>query len=314
MKYDKKKNLKQLLALLCGAVLLLAACAPAAAGEEAPQMLTFRDDLGRTISLDGYPDRIVSTSPSLTEMLYFVGAGDTLVGRDDFSVYPDEALEAPSFGSLFTDIPAETILGMEPDLVLAAEIISSEQVQALEDLGLTVYWQSNPENFEDLYANILDMAALVGKSEAAAPLVSELGERVVAVEMAVAGAEETPLVFYELDGTDPNNPWTAGSGTFVDLVVNAAGGANAAATLQGDYAQISVEALIQQNPDFIILGDSDFGMTPEIVAARGGWDGMKAVQNGYVFPFNSNLLSVPGPRLVDGLEQIARIIHPDLFP
>ena len=318
------KNTCFSLALLGAAALLLAACAPAVATTlaaaqaptDTPQgPLTFTDDMGRTITLDKYPQRIVSTSPSLTETLFFVGAGDTLVGRDDFSVYPDAVLDVPSFGSLFADFPAEAILGMQPDLVLAAQIISPDQVKTMEDLGLTVYWQSNPQSFDDLYSNIQDIAALVGKTDEVKSAVTGLELRVQAVEDTVATAAEKPVVFYELDATDPNNPWTAGTGSFIDLVLTSAGAVNAGAVLQGDFAQISVESLIQQNPDYIILGDSDFGgVTPEMVAARGGWDTMPAVENGNVFAFNSNLLSLPGPRLVDGLEAVARIIHPELYP
>src|SRR3990172_2694350 len=208
---------------LLGALLLLAGCAPAAEEpatlepvptaqpeeEEVSETLTFVDDLGRTITLDAYPERIVSTSPSLTEMLFAVGAGDTLTGRDDFSVYPEAALAVPSFGSLFADFPAETILGMEPDLVLAAEIIPAEQVQAMEELGLVVYWQANPTSFEGLFENINDLAALVGKTENAEALIADLDARVKAVQELAAGAETTPVVFYELDATDPSNPWTA---------------------------------------------------------------------------------------------------------
>ncbi|MEX1275498.1 MAG: helical backbone metal receptor [Bacteroidota bacterium] len=336
-KRSKKTNLPVLLA---ATALLLAACSPATvvepAATEAVEMsqpvegqdvedrpgedatavadvMTFTDDLGRTITLDGYPQRIVSTAPSLTEMLFAIGAGDRLVGRDDFSVYPEEAMAAPSFGSLFADFPAEAILAMEPDLVLAAQILSQDQVQAMEDLGLTVYWQANPTSFEELYANIDDLAALVGKAEEADALNADLAARVIVVLETIAAADTAPVVFYELDGTDPSNPWTAGAGTFVDLVITQAGGLNAAYALSGDFAQISVEALIEENPEYIVLGDSDFGMTPEIVAARGGWDVMLAVVAGNILPFDSNTLSVPGPRLVDGLEAMARIIHPELF-
>lgn len=332
MKNGKTPRLVSLLALLALVALPLLSACSAATGTEAPAdqapavqepatqepatpaPMAFVDDMGRTITLDAYPERIVSTSPSLTEMLFAVGAGDKLVGRDDFSVYPEEVADVPSFGSLFSDFPAEAILAMQPDLVVAAQIISEEQVQALEDLGLTVYWQANPTSFEDLYKNINDLAGLVGKSDNASALVSDLEARVSAVQATVADAETTPVVFYELDATDPNNPWTAGGGTFIDLIINMAGGANAGAALEGDYAQMSVEALIEQDPTYIILGDSDFGgVTPEMVAARGGWDVMSAVANGEVHIFDSNLLSVPGPRLVDGLEQVARIIHPELF-
>ncbi len=317
-------------ALLTRAALLLAACAPQAAAPttapvaEAPTSapaptatedtsITLTDDFGRTITLAAPPTRIVSTAASLTETLFALGAGDLVVGRDEFSVYPEAALDIPIFGSLWGDFPAEGILGLEPDLVLAAEIISADQIAALEALGLTVYWQKNPLTFEDLYQNVREIGALTGRTAEAEALAGEMQTRVDAVLATVAAAETQPVVFYELDATDPNNPWTTGSGTFIDLIITSAGGVNAAAALQGDYAQISVEALIEQNPDFIILGDADFGMTPELVAARGGWNLMTAVLQNQVYPIDSNTMSVPGPRLVDGLETVARLLHPELF-
>lgn len=310
--------------LLALPALLLAACAPQAPAEaptSAPAptaepvdtSITLTDDFGRTITLAAPPTRIVSTAASLTEMLFAIGAGELVVGRDDFSVYPEAALAVASFGSLWGEFPAEAILGMQPDLVLAAEILSADQVQALEALGLVVYWQKNPLSFEDLYDNVREIGALTGRTAEAETLAGEMQARVDAVIETVAAAETTPVVFYELDGTDPNNPWTAGSGTFIDLIIQSAGGVNAAAALEGDYAQISVEALIEQNPDYIILGDADFGMTPELVAGRGGWNLMAAVLQNNVYPIDSNTMSVPGPRLVDGLETLARLIHPQLF-
>lgn len=303
------------------AALLLAACSPQPAPANTPvptaepidTTITLVDDMGRTVTLAAPPQRIVSTAASLTEILYAIGAGDLLVGRDDFSVYPETVASVPSFGTLWGDFPAEAILGMQPDLVLAAEILSAEQVQALEDLGLAVYWQANPITFEDLYANIQEIATLTGRATEAEALVADLESRVNSVLETVSAAETTPIVFYELDATDPSNPWTAGSGTFVDHIITFAGGVNAAAALEGAFSQLSLEALIAVNPDFIILGDADFGVTAEQVTARGGWDQTAAVLNGDIYPINSNWMSVPGPRLVDGLEAVARIIHPELF-
>jgi iron complex transport system substrate-binding protein len=298
--------------LLAG--LMLSACSPAESLEQPdPGAITLIDDLGRTVVLNGTPRRIVSTAPSLTEILFAIGAGDLVVGRDDFSNYPDAAQQVTSFGSLWGGFPAEAILGMAPDLILAAEILSPEQVQALEDLGLTVYWQANPHTFEELYENIAEVAQITGHAEEAAALTSSLRDRVQDVTRAVAGADNRPVVFYELDATDPNNPWTAGQGTFVDLIITTAGGANAAAEVTGEFPQFSLEALIEIDPDFILLGDADFGVTAQQVAARGGWSTLQAVKNGRVYPIDSNWMSVPGPRLVDGLEAVARLLHPELF-
>jgi iron complex transport system substrate-binding protein len=281
--------------------------------EPVPEKMTFTDDLGNTIELEGYPQAIVSVSASTTEILFAIGAGDQVIGRDEYSLYPEEALEVTSVGALWEELPAEAILTLEPDLVVAAQIISEDQVLALRELGLNVYWQANPTTYEELFENLRDFAQLTGHEEETEALITELEARVRAVEDEVAYAETTPSVFYELDATDPSNPWTTGSGTFIDYIITMAGGKNAASALEGEYAQISSEQLIAINPDVILLADAPYGVTPEIVAERPGWDAITAVAEGAMYPIDPNMMSVPGPRLVDALEETAQLLHPELF-
>ena len=122
-----------------------------------------------------------------------------------------------------------------------------------------------------------------------------------------------PTVFYELDSTDTLKPWTSGPGTFVDLLIERAGGHNVGASLQDPWAQISLEQLVFLNPSIIILGDSIWGTTVESVNERPGWESLEAVKNDRIHPFDDNLVSRPGPRLMDGLEQLAKLFHPELF-
>jgi iron complex transport system substrate-binding protein len=275
--------------------------------------MTFTDDLGHEIELEGYPQAIISLSASTTEILFAIGAGSQVVGRDEYSVYPDEALEVTSIGAMWEELPAEAILALEPDLVVAAQIISEDQVQALRDLGLNVYWQANPISYEALWENLRDFAKLTGHEDEAEALIADLEARVQAVQEKTATVTEYPSVFYELDATDPSNPWTAGSGTFIDYIISQAGGSNAASALEGDYAQISSEQLIAVNPDIILLADAPYGTTPESVAERPGWNVITAVQENALYPIDPNMMSVPGPRLVDALEETARLVHPELF-
>ena len=178
---------------------------------------------------------------------------------------------------------------------------------------MPVYWQANPTDFDGLYENLLKVAEMTGHTEETKLVVSDLKTRVEAVDVTISGAKDAPSVFYELDATDPANPWTTGSGTFIDYIITMAGGMNAAAALQGEYAQISAEELIAVNPEIILLADALFGITPESVAERPGWDVIVAVQNGDIFPIDPNMMSVPGPRLVDALEETAKLVHPELF-
>lgn len=277
------------------------------------KMMVFEDDMGNMFELEGYPQAIVSISASTTEILFAIGAGDQVVGRDEYSIYPEEALEVTNIGAMWEELPAEAILALEPDLVVAAQIISEEQVNALRELGLKVYWQANPTSYEGLWENLRDFAKLTGHEDETEALIADLEARVAAVQDKTATVTERPSVFYELDATDPSNPWTAGTGTFIDYIINQAGGTNAASALEGEYAQISSEQLIAVNPDIILLADALYGTTPESVAERPGWDVITAVQENAIYPIDPNMMSVPGPRLVDALEETARLVHPELF-
>lgn len=165
--------------------------------------IVYFDDLGRMIELAEPASAIVTLGPSVLEGLFAIGAGNQVVGREEFSTYPEAALEIASIGSLFGELPAESILALEPDLVIAPEIITLEQVQALEDLGLTVFYQANPTSFEGLYVNLEVLGVLSGHEDEALTLIAEIETRVAAVETALQEAEDRPTVFYELDATDP---------------------------------------------------------------------------------------------------------------
>ncbi len=295
---------------------LLVSCAkpvPTAIPTAVDTSITLTDGLDRTVTIDGPAMRVVSMAPSVTEILYAIGAGDQVVGRDSFSDYPEEAMSVTDIGGSMGDYSYETIASLNPDLVIAAEINTADQVKALEDLGLNVYYLANPTDFEGLYAAIETVGELTGHSAEAVTLTDSMTARVQAVEDTISQASTTPVVFYELDGSDPAKPWTSGPGTFMDMLISKAGGQNVGAALSGSWAQISVEELLVQNPQIILLSDAAYGMTPEQVAARTGWTDIAAVKENRIYTFNDDLVSLAGPRLVDGLETIAKLIHPELY-
>lgn len=293
-------------------IALLAACAPQVPATSAPASLTFTDGLGREVTLNGLPQRIVSLAPSNTEILFAIGAGDQVVGRDQLSDFPEEVANATDIGSTFDALNTELIVSLNPDLVLAAEINTPEQVKQLEDLGLTVYYLKNPTTLEEMYGNLELVAQLTGYGEEAAALVESLKGRVAAVDEKIAPLSSRFSVFYELDATDPSKPFTAGKGTFITQLIDRAGGSNIASDLEG-YPQLSLEQVVAADPAFIILGDARYGVTPESIAQRPGWENLSAVKNGNVLPFNDDLVSRPGPRLVDALEELAKLLRPELF-
>jgi iron complex transport system substrate-binding protein len=322
-----KKSPCNFLAAILALALVLGACTPAspaapnpqptavptAATSATPTLPAFTDGLDRTVVLPGRLERIVSLAPSNTEILFAAGAGAQVVGRDEFSDYPAEAKDLPSVGGSMGKYDLEKIASLEPDLVLAAGLNPPELVKAISDLGVTVYYLPNPTDLQGLYDNLRVVGDMTGHGPQAAGLVDELKERVSAVESRLEGAEARPVVFYELDGSDPSRPYTAGPGTFIDLLISLAGGQNAAGKLSTSWGQLSLEEILVANPDLILLGDAAYGVTPESVAQRAGWESLKAVQEDRVVPFDDNLASRPTHRLIDGLETLARLVHPELF-
>jgi iron complex transport system substrate-binding protein len=285
--------------------------APATEAPAATDGLTFTDDMGREITLAGTPERIVSLAPSTTEILFAVGAGAQVVGRDEFSDYPEEAKALPSIGGSFGEYNVEAIVALEPDLVIAAEINTPELVKQLEDLGVTVYYLGNPLTLEEMYGKLETVAELTGHD--VSELVSSLQARVAAVDEKIAPLSARPNVFYEIDASDPSKPYTYGPGTFGDLLITRAGGYNIGNVTTDPYPQLSLEQIVVENPSIIVLGDSMWGVTPESVLDRAGWESIEAVKSEQIFPIDDNLISRPGPRLVDGLEALAKILHPDVF-
>ncbi len=290
-------------------VAFLIGCSPAA--ESGTTGLI--DGLGREVTLASPAVRIVSLSPSNTEILYAVGAGAQVVGRDSFSDYPEEASSLADIGGGYSEYNLEQIVALEPDLVLAAEINTAELVQSIEDLGIPVFYISNPLTFEDLYKNIENVGLLTGQTDNAQVAIDSIRTRVDAVVAAIAETDTTPVVFYELDATDPSKPYTPGPNTFYSTLISMAGGKNVGDALSSAWAQISLEELVIQDPDIILLGDSLWGITPESVGEREGWSSLSAIDEGNVLPFDDNLLARPGPRLVDGLEALAQVLHPEVF-
>lgn len=327
-------NKKFLLPLILTITLLIGACAtptaqptavpaPTTAPTTAPTLaptvapsptpLTFTDASKRTVKLPKPAQRVVSLAPSNTEILFAVGAGKQVVGRDDLSDYPTEAKSVTSIGSTFKKLNTEAVVTLKPDLVLAANLTPAEQVKSLEDLGITVYVLGNPKDFDGLYQNLITVGQMTGHEDEAKKLSESLKTRVKNVTDKIKNATAKPKVFYELDGSDPIKPWTSGPGTFIDTMITVSGGENIGKGLKDQWAQMSSEEIVKQNPDIIVLGDSNYGITAEKVSARAGWQNIAAVKNKKIFPFNPDLASRPGPRLVDGLEAMAKVLQPDLF-
>ena len=280
--------------------------------EPTPEPIVLIDALGRELVFDNPVQRVVSIAPSNTEILFAVGAGDLLVGRDEFSDYPEAAVEVPSIGSTYGDLNVEAIVGLDPDLILAADINPPEQIQAMEEVDLPVFVLGNPSDFEGLFENLETVGILTGHAADAQALVNDFQTRLDNITSILEGVEPIRL-FYEIDGSDPSAPWTTGSSTFQQLIFEQAGGDNIASDIEG-WGQISLEELIVRDPEVILFGTGPFvPTTVEILSSRSGWGDITAVKEGQVFGVNTDLLDLPGPRLIEGLETVVKILHPDLL-
>jgi iron complex transport system substrate-binding protein len=271
--------------------------------------MTVTDMAGRKVTLAAAPQRIVSLAPSNTEILYALGLADRVVGVTEFCNYPPEAAQKPKVGG-FSDVNTEKVVEAQPDLILVASIHIPEVLPALDELGFTVLVL----DARDL-PGVLEGIRLVGKvtahEEAAEALTAQMQQRADAIAQAVAGRER-PRVFWELDST----LWTVGPGSFVQDLIERAGGQNIAADAGRGWVQLGVGAIIAADPEGIFLGGHPYGESAQLVVGRAGWDKISAVVNGRIVELTAeqvDIVSRPGPRVVDALELIAHALHPDAF-
>jgi len=283
------------------------------AGEAAADAaaLDFADDAGRTFVVQRPPERIMTLAPSNTEIVFALGAGDRIVAVDQWSDYPPIARSKPKIAPFNPSL--EHIVRLRPELILSARG-AAELLLPLERQGIKVLILS-PRTMEDVYRNIRLIGRILGTEANAEQLVGAMRHRVDAVLAKVQGAPR-PRVFVELDGDDPTRPFTAGPGSFVDVLIRLAGGANVAGSSRLVWPQFSLEELIRADPDVIVLGDAKVPtnpQTPAMVVRRPGWQHVRAVRQGAIHSINAELISRPGPRIVEGLETLARLIHPGRF-
>lgn len=296
------------------ALLLSAACAapapasiPAAAPSASPSPAVVTDFQGRSVRLPASVGRIVSIGASNTEFLFALGAGDRVVGVDDFSDEPPAALRKEKVGGVRVNL--EKVASLRPDLVITIRF-SDGTVERLAAGGAVVL-VVDPQGLADVPRSATLIGQAIGADGRA--LADGITRRLQAVRERAAAIAAKPRVFHEVDATDPAKPFTVGPGSFVHDLIELAGGANVAARSASPYPQLSAEELVRADPEVIVLADADYGVTPEQVAARPGWSGISAVRNRRVHPISANLASRPGPRVAEAAEAYAKLLHPTVF-
>lgn len=261
------------------------------------------DDLGRRVKIPASVERAVSLAPNLTEITFAVGAGGKLVGVTTFCNYPAEARKIQKIGD--TQSPnIENIIALKPQVVLVSTASQMENFsKTLDAQGIAVF-VTNPNSLDDIYKSIYQLGEIFGHDEKARQVADDLKRRVVEVEARVGTAADIK-VFLQIS-REPL--FTVGKNSFLVDLINRAGGASVTANIETAYPKISKETAFALNPEALILSDSEDNREPNEV-----FKNSPAVKNGRVFKINADLISRPAPRIVDALEQIARLLHPESF-
>lgn len=257
------------------------------------------DDLGRKHNIPINITKAVSLAPNLTEITFTVGAGDKLVGVTDFCNFPEEAKNIQRIGDTLKP-NIENILALKPQVVLVSTASQLETfTKTLEEQGITVFVTS-PNSLDDIYRSVEKIGEIFGNKEKANEVVGELKKRVENIEER-AKSTNHPKVFVQID----KSLYTIGKDSYITDLITKAGGISVTKDLDTPYPKLSKETALALNPDIIILSESPSNDEPNEV-----FKNSSAIKNGKVFKINADILSRPSPRVVDGLEEIAKAIHP----
>lgn len=292
--YQSKPNRRL---MFVATVLVLASCGPGNSPPAANR--TIIDELGRTVHIPTRAERIISLAPSVTEILFALGAGDRVAGVTSYCDYPPEARLKENIGDTLKP-SVERIVALKADLVIVSTASQVEAfVQRLQELGIPVY-VSNPRSLDGVLESIDKLGELIGAVDNARQLTARLRSRISSIETR-ASAPARPSVLVIL-GTEPLI--TAGAASFINDLINRAGGRSISADVSGDYPQYSLETAVAKQPQVIFL-QAGGSVLPERLKET------PAALAGRVYRLDDDLLLRPGPRVVDGLEQMAARIHPD---
>lgn len=272
--------------------------------------LTVTDVIGQEVTIDEQPQRIISMIPSNTEILFELGLDEEIVAVTDIENYPEEALTKETIGSMEFDF--EKIIALEPDIVFSHEsamLVSEAGLEQLRSAGIDVYVVEDADDFEETYETIEEIAQITNTTDKAQEIIEDMKAHVTDIESKLEGVEPKRVF---LENSDVPDIYTAGSNTFLNTMLEMVAAENVAASKEGWYP-ISTEEIITQNPDVILVS---YSYVPDILTTlpkRPGFDTIAAVQNNEVVQVDENLISRQGPRLAQGLEELAKAVHPEVF-
>ncbi len=317
---SRRRRITSLLSVLALLLVLAAGLFAAGCGSEATETsttaaaggtfpITVTDDNGNSVTIAAQPMRIVSAAPASTEILFALGLGDKVVGVTTFCDYPAEAAAISKVGDFQTN--TEAVMALSPDLVIGYAG-SEEALAPVQAAGAAVIIL-NPPSLEGIYNNITTIGAATGKTAEAAALVESLRAQIAAVTEKTSALSSAPKVFYAVD----NTLWTAGPGSFVDELLKLVNAVNVGSmTSPGSpaaqaYYQFAPEQLIAADPDVILLPNTAYQSVEEFTGDP-RFAQLRAVTEGKVFLVNDVIITRPGPRIGEGLEALAKAVHPDM--
>ena len=292
------------------------ATATPAAQSAFPVMIT--DAFGMTTTLDKAPERIVSLSAANTEVLFALGLGDKIVGTDDYSEYPAEAKNITHVSG-YSGVSYEKIMTVNPDVIFVEDIVGEEAVTSLRDKGFKVIEVKN-NNMSTIVETIELMGKATGTESSATALINDINARMDSIYVKTADLNESqkPTVLLLAGYVAGSSIYVYGNNTYGDDMIRLVGGINAAGDIS-EYKVMSTEAIIKADPDYIIIPiDGIMATEKDFDNFRYGnesWmQGLSAVKNGNVIRVDGNVMMRPGPRMPDAALDMARAIHPELFP
>lgn len=280
---------------------------PSASALVAAFPTTVTDFQNRSVTIATRPERIVSIGPSITEFLFALGVGPRVVGADDFSDEPAAAKQVEKVGGIKVNF--EKVVALRPDLVLSVKF-SDGTIEKLAGAGLMVL-VVDPQTTSDVARTAILLGRAVGSDGDA--MARDIQKRVDDVRSKTSSVATKPRVYHEIDASDPTKIFTVGPGSYIQDLIEIAGGQNIAARAASAYPQLSAEEILRSDPEIIVLAAAEYSAKPEQVAARAGWSVLSAVKNKRIVTIAPNLINRPGPRVGEAAEAYARLVHPELY-
>lgn len=269
--------------------------------------LIVEDGFGEEWTFEKEPERIVSLSPSDTEILFALGLGEKVVGVSNFSDYPEEALEKEKVGDV-EGLNLERIIELEPDLVINYGPADSDDMERLKESGIKVLG-FEPETIDEVILTIAKIAETTNTNEKAGEVIKNIEDKRQEIAGKVKEVEEK-RVFYEI-WHDPL--MAAGPGSFMDELINEAGGINIASDAESGYANYDLESLVEKDPEVYLTSSDLPEKTKESISERPGYEEITAIKEGNIYLLDGNITSRPGPRIGEALELVAKAIYPEIF-